>query len=124
MLPKPFLPWTAPAGTAPSSTPVIFGSMPTAIQWTKPLVDRSVTTSARLVASAGTPDHDSAGEVPPAGEPLGFWQVYRGSMIPSSSHGARSVMPASPTPSPGSPDPSTAGSAGTLVVVLLTRVAV
>ena len=81
-----------------------------------------MTTSATLLVPAGTPDHDSAGETPVPGVPL--VHVKRGSMFPSSSHGARRVRPSCPTPSPGMPDPSAAELGGTVEVVLLTRVAV
>src|SRR6476659_4689758 len=122
MAPKPFFPWTAPAGARPSAVPVMSGSIPTTTQCTKPSADRSVTTSAMLFVPAGTPDHESAGETPVPGVPLAH--VKRGSMFPSSSHGARRVSPSCPTPSPGTPDPSAAELGGTLDVVLLTRVAV
>ena len=50
--------------------------------------------------------------------PPALSHVKRASMTASSCHGARRFMPNSPTPSPGRPKPSTAGSGGIVVVVL------
>src|SRR5262249_19822832 len=110
----------APAGTLAAARPVLAGSRPATTQCTKSSASRSVKARASSLVSAGTPDHETAGDV------LAPRHVYWLSIAAPSAHGVVMVMPA-PLLTPAlSPPPGCTAAAvvvgAWVVVVMIERV--